>query len=405
VRPFYTFQNFRKTKPAPPRAVAFLLLALLLFPVLVVGCRPPAAALPSIPGELATLLPPVLAPDEATALVDSESADPIQGEEKDESSQSTEIAEPTEHPVTLLPLASVLENPELEFSGMAWYGDRLFLLPQYPSRFGGQAFSIDRRDILAYLNGESEEAIAPSTVHFDDGGLSRMIAGFEGYEAIAFDGDTAYLTIETNPGGWMLGYVVTGTMAIDGSALKLAPDQLVPVQVQANLSNMTDETLVVDGDRVLTIYEANGAGVNIDPIVNVHSLTLEKLEPLPLPHVEYRITDATDVDDAGRFWAINYFFPNDKMLQPYSDPLVEQYGAGATHQTKNHVERLLEFQIDAAAVRLANTPPIQLELAPLGLPRNWEGIVRLEDGDVDGFLLVTDKFPTTRIGFVERQVR
>jgi hypothetical protein len=200
----------------------------------------------------------------------------------------------------------------------------------------------------------------------------------------------------------MLGYALTGTMTIDGSALKLAPLQRVPVQAQAALRNMTDETLIVDGDRVLTIYEANGAGVNIDPIANVHSLTLEKLNPLPFPHVEYRITDATEVDDAGRFWAINYHFPNDKMLQPYSDPLVEQYGAGATHQTKNQVERLLEFQIDEDAVRLANTPPIQLELPAMGLPRNWEGIVRLQDGDVDGFLLVTDRFPSTQLAFVER---
>ena len=88
------------------------------------------------------------------------------------------------------------------------------------------------------------------------------------------------------------------------------------------------------------------------------------------------------------------------MLLPDSDPLVEQYGEGATHQKANQVERLVEFQIEPDGVRLVDAPPIQLELSPFGLPRNWEGIVRLQDGDLDGFLLVTDKFPSTQVAFV-----
>ena len=39
---------------------------------------------------------------------------------------------------------------------MAWYGDKLILLPQYPSRYGNQLFALERQDILAYLRGESQ---------------------------------------------------------------------------------------------------------------------------------------------------------------------------------------------------------------------------------------------------------
>ena len=60
------------------------------------------------------------------------------------------------------------------------------------------------------------------------------------------------------------------------------------------------------------------------------------------------------------------------------------------------VARLLEFELTETGIELADRPPIQLELHPLEL-RNWEGIVRLEDR---GFLLVTDKFPETILGFV-----
>ena len=62
------------------------------------------------------------------------------------------------------------------------------------------------------------------------------------------------------------------------------------------------------------------------------------------------------------------------------------------------IARLLEFELTETSVTLVDRPPIQLELHPLGL-RNWEGIVRLEDR---GFLLVTDKFPETILGFVPK---
>jgi hypothetical protein len=48
------------------------------------------------------------------------------------------------------------------------------------------------------------------------------------------------------------------------------------------------------------------------------------------------------------------------------------------------------------------TPPIYLQLLPGGISRNWEGVVRYQDGELDGFLLVTDEFPTTMLGFVPR---
>ncbi|MEZ4557092.1 MAG: hypothetical protein R2854_11700 [Caldilineaceae bacterium] len=165
---------------------------------------------------------------------------------------------------------------------------------------------------------------------------------------------------------------------------------------------MTDETLVIDGDRVLTIFEANGVNVNPAAHANVFSRGLEKLEPIPLANVEYRLTDATALDDARRFWAINYFWPGDDKLKPADDPIAATYGQGKTHAQGTVVERLLEFQVADDGVTLTETPPIQLTLLPAGVARNWEGIARLQDGDIDGFLLVTDKFPVTQLAFVAR---
>ena len=56
---------------------------------------------------------------------------------------------------------------------------------------------------------------------------------------------------------------------------------------------------------------------------------------------------------------------------------------------------IVVHESDPMGIVLTETPPIQLELGPES--RNWEGLVRLEDR---GFLLMTDKFPGTILGFV-----
>jgi hypothetical protein len=103
------------------------------------------------------------------------------------------------------------------------------------------------------------------------------------------------------------------------------------------------------------------------------------------------------MDAAGRFWVMNYNFPGtQKHYQPAPDPFMARYGTGPTHAQKPQVERLIELQVTAAGIVLTERPPLQLQLANEAA-RNWEGLVRLDDR---GFLLVTDKFPGTLLGFV-----
>jgi hypothetical protein len=118
------------------------------------------------------------------------------------------------------------------------------------------------------------------------------------------------------------------------------------------------------------------------------------LPDIPLSNIEFRITDATDVDAEGRFWAINYNFYVAGNRIPI-DPLFESYGYGPTHAESYVVERLVAFDITSSGIVLADQPPIQLKL--IEAARNWEGIVQLDD---NGFLIATDKFPDTMLGFV-----
>ncbi len=283
---------------------------------------------------------------------------------------------------------------------MAWYGEWLILLPQYPTfnhRGGdGLIYALPRADILAFLDGQKEGPLTPVEIAFIAPGLSRAIAGYEGFEAIAFDGDRAYLTIEASPISGMTGHLVAAKMAPDMSTLTIDVGQITAVASASGLPNKSDEALLVAGDHILTLHEANGAGVNDAPVAQRFHPNLEPASSLPFPTVEYRITDATALDRDGRFWAINYYYPGEPELHSLQDSIANQYGRGATHTERDGVERVLEFELTEDRISLVDQPPIPLELLPDEL-RNWEGIARLDDR---GFLLVTDKFPQTILGFV-----
>lgn len=284
---------------------------------------------------------------------------------------------------------------------MAWYGDWLILLPQYPNfATSGQRdflYALSKSEILSFLHGETAVPLEPTLIPMQTLDVRQRISGYEGYEAIAFDGDRTYLTVEASPSNGMMGWLLAGTMQPDLSALVVDTAVLAQIPPQANLSNMSDETLFVAGDTVVTLYEANGTAVNPSPQAHVYGADLILQETIPFPNIEYRITDATALDGDGRFWAINTFFPGDRAkLQPGDDPLATQFGQGATHAQFEPVERLVEFHFTEDGVMLAGTPPIQLALRPL-IARNWEGVVRLDER---GFLLATDTFPKTMLAFV-----
>ncbi len=306
---------------------------------------------------------------------------------------------PSEQPVTVIPLTKPLSKSNAQVSGLAWYGDHLIILPQYPdfdtSEDDGVLFALPKADILAFLDGATSEPLEAIEIPFIAPDLDKQIDGFEGYEAIAFVGDRAFLTIEAET-DHPIGYLVAGTITSDLSELVVDTSNLVEIQPQSASSNKSEETLLVAGDTVLTIYEVNGTALNALPAAHVFDTSLTALGVIAFPNIEYRITDATALNGDNRFWAINYFYTGGDDLLPKTDPLADTYGQGPTHARYNAVERLVEFQYTESGITLVDGPPIQLELLEKD-ERNWEGLARLDER---GFLLMTDKFPDTILGFV-----
>lgn len=303
-------------------------------------------------------------------------------------------------PVTEIPLSGPLAAPYAELSGLAWYGDSLILLPQYPSRFQNQLFALHKQDIVDFLRGKHQTPLQPQPIPLIEPGLQRQIVGFDGFEAITFVNDRVYLTVEARQGIGAMGYLVSGSVASDLTEIRLDDTRFTAIQPQTNFANMSDETIVAVGDQLATVYEANGRFVNANPMVHFFDgATLDLLGVLPLTAVEYRITDATALDNFGRFWVINYFFPGDRALRPI---LKARGAAGAIDENAQPIERLLELQFTTEGVVRTDTPAVQLHLLENNVARNWEGIVRLQTEDLDGFLLVTDSFPETILAFVSK---
>ena len=305
-----------------------------------------------------------------------------------------------EQDVITLELTGPISDPDAELSGLAWYGDTLILLPQYPERFAdgdGALFALPKADILAALDDTHQTPLEPATIHLTAPGLKESIPNFQGFEAIGFHGDQVFLTIEAGEGTDMHGYLVSGMIATDLSEIALDTSNVVEIPMALLSDNHSDEALIITDDSVLTFFEINGADLNLSPAAHAFDFDLNPQGTISIPNLEYRLTDAAL--DSDKLWVINYFFPGDTDLTPKTDPLVEKYGEGKTHAAQDQVERLVELNYSPDGISLTDTAPIQLTLDGDN-SRNLEGLVLLEER---GFLLVTDKFPSTMLIFVEMQ--
>lgn len=317
--------------------------------------------------------------------------------------------EPTEAPeyftetaLQNIPLVGALADRHAEISGMAWYGDYLILLPQYPNFYleegteeDGSIFAIAKADLDTYLNGESYAPLEAVQIPFDSGD-AYAIEGFEGFESILFDGDTVYMTIEVSGADGMYANLVAGTIAPDLSSLAINTENMPQMMSQSGVENMSDETMILVDGNLVTFHEANGAAVNAEAVGHVFGADLSEAGTVDLQNINYRVTDATVLDENNNFWVINYFFPGEEVLGAEVDPIFEAFGKGPTHAASAGVERLIELNYGVDGVTVTNTPPIMLQLMADGNLRNLEGIVRYEGG----FLVATDKYPYTILGYV-----
>ncbi len=135
------------------------------------------------------------------------------------------------------------------------------------------------------------------------------------------------------------------------------------------------------------MHEANWIKVNKRPYITQLTTNLKDEQKIKFQNVDYRITDATQVDSTGKFSVINYYFPGEyKKLKPQ-----------LSEENKDFtIEKIIELQVlDESIIRTDKTPIIISEQKSES-GYNWEGIVKFNNG----FLIMTDMFPQTTLAYV-----
>lgn len=295
-----------------------------------------------------------------------------------------------------------------EYSGLAWHGDELFLLPQWSprglARVRGRpgftrpwVYRIPGARLRAWVDGVDRSPITPERVDLDLLDLPAD-ARYQGFEAIAFDGDRAALTVERGLGDEMSALLVTATL--DPARGLVLDRSAATLDVPLRSENHAYEALTrVDGGW-LALFEANGVSASCaSQALRVGdggaAPVVVSVEAIP-----YRLTDATAVDAERRFWATQYSYRDvgdtaecERTIRAvgcFSETVDCDPRGGAARS----VERLVELRDEGVAVRPTGRV-IRLLREPRA--RNWEGVARL---DGRGFVVVTDEWPRTVLGFV-----
>ena len=118
---------------------------------------------------------------------------------------------------------------------------------------------------------------------------------------------------------------------IDEKTLEITvPEQnLTVINVPTFVDNMSYESLVVDKNRVIAIFEANGDSLIKAPYALSINSSANDIKKYPLSSINYRIADATKIDKNNRFWVINYLWPGDKkLLNPGKDKILNKIKQG-----------------------------------------------------------------------------
>ena len=293
------------------------------------------------------------------------------------------------NPIQEIELEGIITNPKQEISGMDWYNDNLFLLPE---NLGGYLFMVKKNEIQKQLS-LKKGSIKPIKTMFNTPDYSKSIPGFDGFEAIAFYENSVYVTIEADENGEMVGYIAWGNIDPISYEIIILEKNIQKISTPIQIDNLSYESIIRHENNLLLLYEANGSSLRKDPYQLLISLNDFSSKKIKGPNIEYRITDATKVKK-NKFWAINYYWPGDKKnLKPSLDKLSKNKKTNSD-QT---IERLVEFKIKRNSISLTRKKPINLILEE-GNSRNWEAIVRFGES---GFLIATDKYPRMILAYIK----
>ena len=183
------------------------------------------------------------------------------------------------NPIQEIELEGIITNPKQEISGMDWYNDNLFLLPE---NLGGYLFMVTKDEIEKQLSSK-KGSIQPKKIIFNTPDYSKSIPGFDGFEAITFNENSVYVSIEADQNDMMVGYIAWGNINPNSYEINILEKDIISKKNIISKENFDKEVLLFkekankfkeDQSKIVKDFnnfkkkELDGILSKISPIIN-----------------------------------------------------------------------------------------------------------------------------------------
>lgn len=217
-----------------------------------------------------------------------------------------------------IPLPLALRSINEEFSGMAQFGDRIYVLPQYGSSketgLDGQfdMYSFRADSINRVIEGKDTSLTSFNTLKVRN---LEKLPGFikntyQGFETLTFLGNTVFIAIETVDTAANC-YLVRGVIDTIKKEINIDHKNYLVLKRPFYISNAGYESItwLPRINKLIAFYEFNAVkGDNMAYLIDT-SLT-KAPEPVKTPFLYFRNTDAVTAPGGG-IYAVNYFWDGD----------------------------------------------------------------------------------------------
>jgi hypothetical protein len=294
----------------------------------------------------------------------------------------------------LIPLPPALRSINEEFSGIAQYGNRVYILPQYGSyKETGLNGSFN---IYSFIADSINRAIAKKDTSLSSFNTLKVRnleklpyhikKTYQGFETITFVGNTVYMAMETSDTAANC-YIMKGGIDTVRKEINIDTKNYLQLKRPFYIENAGYEsvTWLPKINKLIAFYEFNARpNGNVAYLLDT-SLTKEP-EPVKTPFLYFRNTDAVTARN-GSIYAINYYWDGD-----YAKYLDNQIVKSARDDIKHAVPALndslkkdtnyLKSHTFARIIRLKNYRKKKWKQIAVfdGFRNDWEGIILFNKG-------------------------
>ena len=91
---------------------------------------------------------------------------------------------------------------------------------------------------------QKKGSLKPKKTIFKTPDYSKFILGFDGFEALTFDGNDVYITIEAEQDGMMVGYLAWGSINPNSYEINIGEKNIQKVDTPIQIDNLSFESII-----------------------------------------------------------------------------------------------------------------------------------------------------------------